>query len=357
MSDALRIPASIDAISAAWLSQAVSTRYPNSITQSVEILDAHSGTTGRVRLRAAWNDESEAPKSLFGKLAPTDPLSRQFVAMTDMGRREARFYAELAAEVPVRLPRPIWSGWSGDDEKQYFMLFEDLSQANCRFPTAQDDNASDSAEGMIDTLAKLHGHYWQSERFSNDLSWIEAPMRSEFGPLLVEQAIEKFSDRMPQEFHELATLYLDHTEALCDLLDSGPETLIHGDSHVGNTFLDRDEVGLLDWACVCRAPGIRDVSYFLCNSVSTEFRRQREMKLLARYLTKLEESGGVATTFEEARRQYRRLATCSWIAATVTAAAGSRMQSIEVGLRAMTRATQAIIDLGTAGLLRYELGV
>ena len=357
MSNALRIPASINAITAAWLSQAVSIRYPHSITQSVEILDAHSGTTGRVRLRAAWNDDSDAPKSLFGKLAPTDPLSRQFVAMTDMGRREARFYAELATEVPVRVPRPIWSGWSESDEHGYFMLFEDLSQANCRFPTAQDDDALDSAEGMMDTLAKLHGQYWQSERFSKDLSWIEAPMRSEFGPRLVEQAIEQFGDRMPREFHELATLYLEHNEAVCDLLDSGPQTLTHGDSHIGNTFMDRDEVGLLDWACVCRAPGIRDVSYFLCNSVSTKTRRERESKLLARYLAKLEESGGVATSFEEALRQYRRLATCSWIAATVTAAAGSRMQSIEVGLRAMTRATQAIADLGTPGLLRDELGV
>jgi hypothetical protein len=32
------------------------------------------------------------------------------------------------------------------------------------------------------------------------------------------------------------------------------------------------------------------------------------------------------------------------------------MQSIDVGLRAMDRATQAIVDLGTPGLLRDELG-
>jgi hypothetical protein len=32
------------------------------------------------------------------------------------------------------------------------------------------------------------------------------------------------------------------------------------------------------------------------------------------------------------------------------------MQAVEIGLRAMDRATQAIIDLDTVGLLREELG-
>jgi hypothetical protein len=353
----LRIPESVESITPAWLSRAVSTRYPGSISHSVEIIDAHSGTTGRVQLRAHWNPESDAPKTLFGKLAPTDPIQRQMVAFTDMGRREARFYAEIAAEVPVRVPRPIWSGWSDEDESQYFMLLEDLSQADCSFPTSRGDNAQQSVEGMIDTLATLHGHYWQSPRFSQDLAWIEPPMRSSIGPLLVEQGIKEFGDRMPPEFHALAALYIDHNEAVCDLLDAGPETLTHGDSHVGNTFLDRGEVGLLDWACTCRAPGIRDLSYYLCSSIATSVRRDRESALLARYLERLEASGGVAASFEDAWRQYRRLATCSWIAATVTAAAGSRMQTIEIGLRALDRATKAIIDLDTPGLLREELGI
>jgi aminoglycoside phosphotransferase (APT) family kinase protein len=357
MTDLPSIPDSIESITAEWLSKAVSTRYPGSSAQSFEVLDAHSGTTGRVQLRVEWNDASHAPEALFGKLAPTDPTSRQMVAFTDMGRREARFYADLAEDVPVRIPRPIWSSWSEDDENEYFMLLEDLSVSGCQFPTSRDDETLDTTEGMIDTLAELHGHYWQSARFPKDLSWIEPPMRSDIGPALVKEGIKQFGTRMPEAFHALAKLYLEHNESVCDLLDSGPQTLTHGDSHIGNTFLDRDDVGLLDWACVCRAPGLRDVSYFLCNSVSTAVRREREADLLARYLEKLEASGGVAASFDDAWRQYRRLATCSWIAATATAAAGSRMQSIEIGMRAMDRATQAIVDLDTPGLLQTELGL
>jgi len=182
-------------------------------------------------------------------------------------------------------------------------------------------------------------------------------MRSDYGPLLVEEGLRQFGDRMPEAFHALARLYLDHTEAVCNLLDSGPETLLHGDSHAGNTFLDGDRVGLLDWACVCRGPGLRDVSYYLCNSIPKEMRRAKESTLLTRYLERLDAMGGIAPSFEDAWRLHRRLAICSWIAATVTAAAGSRMQSIEAGLRAMDRATTAIIELDTPGLLREELGL
>jgi len=95
---------------------------------------------------------------------------------------------------------------------------------------------------------------------------------------------------------------------------------------------------------------------WLSQAVSTSVRREREAALLSRYLGRLDASGGIAAWFEASWRQYRRLATCSWIAATATAAAGSRMQAIDVGLRAMERATQAIIDLDTPRLLRQELG-
>jgi aminoglycoside/choline kinase family phosphotransferase len=350
-------PDSVESISPEWLSRVVSERYPNSVVESLEHLDAHSGTTGRVQLQVRWNQESQAPKRLFGKLAPTDAIQRQMVAATDMGRREARFYAEVAAELPIRVPATIWSGWSEADPNQYFMLLEDLSESGCHFPTSRDDNSLQSVEGMIDSLARLHGQYWQSPRFSKDLDWIDPPMRSEIGPALVRLGVETFGDRMPRAFHDLVDLYLNHTESVCDLLDSGAATLTHGDSHVANTFVDGDQIGLLDWACTCRAPGIRDVSYFLCNSIPTAMRSESQEALVRRYLKRLEEANGIVIPFDDAWRQYRRLATCSWIAATATAGAGDRMQPIDVGMRAVERANQAIIDLDTPGLIREELGL
>ena len=50
------------------------------------------------------------------------------------------------------------------------------------------------------------------------------------------------------------------------LYREGECTLVHGDPHLGNLFVDSangDRTGFLDWAMIARAPGIRDVAYVL----------------------------------------------------------------------------------------------
>ncbi len=46
-----------------------------------------------------------------------------------------------------------------------------------------------------------------------------------------------------------------------------PQTLCHGDTHLGNLFFEGSSPGFLDWQAVMMGPGIRDVSYFLIASV------------------------------------------------------------------------------------------
>ena len=96
-----------------------------------------------------------------------------------------------------------------------------------------------------------------------------------------------------------------------------------------------ERVGFLDWACTARGPGLRDVSYFLCNSTPTELRRREERALLQLYLDGLAKRGVDAPSPGDAFEQHRRLAVYSWVAAAATAAVGDRMQPIAVGRRAM----------------------
>ena len=351
------IPATVSDITAQWLTDVLGVGFSGATATSVEIIDSHSGTTGRARLRVEWQGSSEAPTTLFAKLAPTDADQKQMVVSTGMGKREARFFDELAEDVPVRVPAPLWSGWNEAGDA-YIMLLEDLGEAGCIFPSSR-QGFEQHPQAMIDSLASLHGYYWDSPRLraGGDLSWIGRPMRSDLGPLLIGSALEQFGNEMPAAFRELAELYIEHTHALENLLDDGATTLIHGDSHMGNTFLDGDQVGLLDWACTAQSPGLRDFSYYVCNSIRTERRRRDERMLLLRYLDRLADSGGPCLDEADAFGCHRRYAVCSWIAATATAAAGSRMQSIEVGKRGMERATTAICDLDTPAVLRAELGL
>lgn len=351
----MEIPESVEAVSAAWLSAALHDVAPSARAGSVEVVDAHSGTTGRARLRVRW-DQGDLPRAVFVKLPPVDPIQRAMAVETGMGAREARFYRELAREVPVRVPHPIGSWWT-EDRRAYLMLTEDLESSGCEFPNFESGADLAIVRGAVEGLARLHAAFWESPRFDTDLDWIEPPMHSEMGPQLVAAGVEEFGAEQPEAFHDMAQVYTQHGAAVAGLLAAGPQTLAHGDPHLGNLFLDRGTVGFLDWACVSRGPGLRDVAYLMCSSVETDLRRAEEEALLHRYLEVLAASGAPAPGFDRAWGGYRRFVAAGWVAAVATYAAGARMQSLEVGRRAVARANAAIADLGTAELIRGELGL
>jgi aminoglycoside phosphotransferase (APT) family kinase protein len=307
-------------------------------------------------LRVAWSAGAGLPERVFVKLPPTDATQRSMVETTDMGRREARFYAGLAREVPVRVPGALWSGW-GDDPSQYLMLLEDLAAAGCDFPLSNDPAILDFTRALVDALARLHGHFEDWPRFERAFPWVEGTMRNDWGRVLVSAGLDAFRDTSPPEFAAIGEIYVAHMESFNDWLDEGPHTLIHGDCHLGNLFRDGKRPGFLDWACLAHAPGLRDVAYFLCNSLPTELRRKEERDLLQRYRAGLAASGLSLPPFDDTWRDYRRFALTSWVAATTTAAAGSRMQPIEVGQRAMARTNAAVQDLDCLALMRDELGL
>lgn len=119
--------------------------------------------------------------------------------------------------------------------------------------------------------------------------------------------------------------------------------------------MDRGRTGFYDWAVASRYPGMRDVAYFICSSMPTDVRRSEQDALVTRYLAGLA-AGGVQLDAATAQEQFRLFAVYAWIAATTTAAMGSKWQPAEVGRRAMERTTQALIDLDVLGLLARRLG-
>jgi len=348
------LPATPEAITAGWLARVLDVP-----VESVEVLERHSGTTGRALLRVVWGGGVQRPGRLFAKLPPPDAVQARMVSSTDMGRREARFYAGLAPGAPVRVPRAYWSGW-GTEPSGYLILLEDLAGSGCDFPRGSDPAILDYVRMLMDELARLHAHFhdWPL-RFAARSPWVGPSMRNDWGRRLVQVGLETFRDEASREFAQLGELYVAHMEVCNELMDRGPHTLIHGDCHLGNLFRDRcngDRPGFLDWACVAHGPGLRDVAYFLCNSIAPELRRREERALLERYRAGLAAGGVAVPPFEETWRDYRLLALASWVSATATAAVGGRMQPLRIGLRAIERTTAAAQDLGTLSLLRAELG-
>jgi aminoglycoside phosphotransferase (APT) family kinase protein len=89
-----------------------------------------------------------------------------------------------------------------------------------------------------------------------------------------------------------------------------PQTVLHGDTHIGNTYLLPDgRGGLLDWQLFVSGYCLHDVSYLIATSLEIEQRRLNERELLTYYLERLRAHGVAdAPDFDTAFTEYRRAA-------------------------------------------------
>jgi hypothetical protein len=348
------IPVDVADVTPEWMSTAL-----DRDVRAVTVLDQHSGTTGRARVGVEYADDADdGPVTVFVKLPPFDEQQRAFVQEVGLGISEARFYREIATEVPVRVPTAYHSEW--DDDGRYVMVLEDLSASGCRFPRPRDEDIGVTAGRIVDELATLHAHFWGDPRLDGELGWVREGKRVSFGgpSKFIRLAVERFGDEMGPAFRDLAELYTERPMEVAAVLGSGPPTLVHGDAHLGNLFVDEaagGRPGFFDWAMVWRAGGVRDVSYVLGNSIPTEVRRDGEREWIQRYVDGLA-AGGVTLGVDDAWEQYRVLVAYSWASATSTAAMGSLWQSEKIGQGGMRRATATIEDLDTVAALTARLG-
>ena len=350
MSARASLPVEVDDLTAQWFSDVLD----REVTDAT-VLDRSSGTTGRARL--ALQGEAGVPASVFVKLPPFGEQQRALVDRTGMGVTEARFYRDLAREIPVRVPGVWFAETDGD---QYVMVLEDLVASGCRFPSSDDADIEARARDIVEQLAVLHAPFWESERFApgGDLEWVaERSVRVGGGAPFIPAAVDVLGDQMGEDFHRIARIFLARTDDIVQLFREGAGTLVHGDSHIGNLFVDvdADRTGFLDWAVVCEAAGMRDVAYMMCNSVPVALREAIERGIVERYCERLAVSG-VALDPDAAWDQYRLFAVHSWVSATATAGMGSKWQPIEIGLAGTRRATAACAHIDSVGLLEQLLG-
>jgi aminoglycoside phosphotransferase (APT) family kinase protein len=138
--------------------------------------------------------------------------------------------------------------------------------------------------------------------------------------------------------------------------ERGPQTLIHGDSHLGNTFgLPDGSVGLLDWQVLYRAPGMRDVAYFLTHSVPTEVRRAHIDRFLQSYLDTLAANGVVdVPSLSQAWEALRLFAFDAWDSSAICVL-WPGLQAAENVEASFARANAAIVDFDVMPVLRRSV--
>ncbi len=356
------IPKCVDDIDADWFASVLKKQFPSVGLTAARRVRADSGTTGRAFFDLEWDappDCNDLPKRVFLKLPPIDEVQRASNAAMGMGKREALFYDRLRPEIPVLAPTTYFSDWA-EDATSYIMVLEDLTESGGK-PLALGLNYQfELAQQLVSSLACLHRKYWNTDRFQSDLSWVGPylPIRNPEPPVLVDRTYNLFKELMPPIFKQARDLFVEKQHALAVLFERGIPTLVHGDCHMSNLYLDQNrKLGFLDWAIVSKMPAMWDVAYGLCLSFPPVVRRQAEEQLLPVYVELLNESDAINVKLEEIQYEYRKFAFFSWISAATTLGAGERMQPLEWSLSAIRWTTQAIEDLNVLEVLQRELKV
>jgi hypothetical protein len=327
---------------------------------SADSLDGTTGTTDRRRLTVEWDDAGKAaelPANLFIKSSPLTAKNRVMVAALDMAVNEVKFYQQAAAELDGIVPK-AWFSHAGVGAR-FLIVLDDLV-AQGAMPYALADRCEvDHARGLVDAFAKLHAQFWESPRFTSDLSWAKT-----WSTRPGNQVLKLFYSRgrrgalrlnRPEEtpaVRAVAAALDNHIDAYYREFEVGPLTLLHGDSHLGNTYSMPDgRSGLLDWQVVWQGPGLREVTYWMTAGLDSDVRRTHERELLERYLEGLR-AGGVADvpSLDCAYQRYRLFAAEAWDATAMTIA-WPGLQAQENSEAAWRRTCIAVEDLETAALL------
>jgi hypothetical protein len=217
----------------------------------------------------------------------------------------------------------------------------------------------DHARGLVDAFARLHAHFWESPRFAGDLSWART-WSTRPGNMVLKRfysrgrrgALRLDRPEATPAVRAVSAALDNHIDAYYGEFEVGPLTLLHGDSHLGNTYSMPDgRAGLLDWQVVWQGPGLREVTYWMTGGLEPDVRRQHDRELLDRYQEGLR-AGGVreVPTLDAAFQRYRLFAAEAWDATAMTIA-WPGLQASENSEASWRRTCVAVEDLETAALL------
>jgi hypothetical protein len=343
------------------LTAAMSVDHPGLVVEELEVLEAFYAATGRastadrVILDLDYSKEGASGAAAAG-------LPRRIVLKTMlvsphapavMYETEVRFYREIRPLVPFESPT-FYGALFDPDSGQFGIVLEDLTERDVVFPNVTMPMSMGPIRSLLRNLAALHAKYWESPKLDREFAWMATPKGG--GMEEIFKAILPFImghiDKEPWRAEILEPigrsvpdLHEDMLKIAATTLENAPRTLLHGDTHLGNTYLTGgDETGLLDFQLSLRGCYSRDLTYILSTALSIEERRKHERTLIAFYLEELAR-GGVerVPTMDEAWLLYRQSAYWGLVIGWLTCPTANYGREItEENLR---RLTQILIDL------------
>lgn len=341
----LPLPLALEQITAPWLSAALSVRHPGTEVTAIRFSNRRDGTSTSARLDVDYARPSELPATWYVKGGFVEAMRRRVWAGLEV---EARFYAEVAPELRIHIPRGHFAGVDAQN-RQAIVVLEDMGVRGVHFGHATEPIGAESMARLMSLLADLHAQWWQSPRLATladgagaQRLFVKYLLRPKFWSAVLDRP---YAHLIPPALRDAGVVdqALDRMWALSD---ARTPTLVHGDTHAGNLFFEPDGTpGLMDWQCAQKAHWAHDVMWTIVCGMTIDERRRHERHLIEHYLAELARHGVAAPGFDEAWLAYRQ---CAMYGVSCGVANPYDMQNEEVTRTSAERILAAVEDLETA---------
>ena len=279
------VPERWDDLTPQWMTNALRRDLPEVEVGAVRLVGSDDGTNRRARFELDFA-KGCGPARVFLK---SHAASHRWVHLRNGNLfLEARLFA---SGTPMPLEHPhTYLAVPDYPRLDFLLVMEDLTLRGADPRDAlRPLNVEQVASGLRG-LAALHSHYWGiGKRTYKGLGWVQQWAPSQGWQVGLRKRVPIGLLRSGEEL--ASSIRAMSGDAVVDLwacnvttLASGPQTLLHGDAHVGNVYtLPGDQTGFLDWQVVRRGSWVQDVGYFLVGSLTVDDRRQHEHQLLDIY--------------------------------------------------------------------------
>ncbi len=343
-----------------WLTRVLCQTYPDIEISHAKIVEIIQGASVKVRVALTYNDQkcdATLPEIIVikGGFGRQDPSWYNAVQATEM-----RSYRDIVRPSGVIAPKTYFTGYFPEADHAIIVM-EDLSPNDVFFGHALCPYDYDQAAASLSNLAKLHAFWWNDPNliappYSDWLQTIHNGLLGERHKALLQADDWHYYCSLPRgaglpKVFKDAERMMKALERLYADYDDIPHTIVHGDYHIGNTYVDANGAGgAYDWNCR-RGVWPYDVAYFIVNALDVDDRRSWEQALLQHYLTQLEYHGVSAPSFDEAWWLYRANILPALITWVGNGDDQGQFQPENVNAAGAVRAAWAAWDLGTLDLL------
>jgi hypothetical protein len=348
-----RIPKRWEDVTPEWMTTAIRSRHRHAVVKDAILLAKDDGTNRRARFRLTYESEP-GPERVF--LKAHAPGHRIVHLRNGNLFNEARLFK---SGVPLDVDHPLVYESVVDYLRLDFLLvMEDIVMRGADPRNAVRAMSVEQVAHGLRSLARLHSRYWGfSARTHPRLRWVKdwkassgwkaglgryIPIGLDRGAAALPQAIGKYSAK------DILALWSDYVASLT----RGPMTLLHGDAHIGNTYvLPCDQVGFLDWQVTRRGEWSQDVGYFLISALTAEDRRKNEGMLLDEYRGALRVPDDERPTRDQVWTRYRA-APVYGLAIWLSTLGTDGWQPQEISLTLCDRFSAAFTELDTLQALK-----